>query len=310
VKDIFQLRDFTNNNKRWIEEFFIMIKPDDLKFQKLDFEGLKTLIKWADEEGWNPGLNDAEVFWKTDPDGYYGYYYQGDLIAGGSIVSYDKQFGFMGFFIVKPEYRSHGIGTKLWYQRRNTLISRLNKDAAIGMDGVIAMQPFYKKGGFEIESRDERHERIGEKFEVNKNISPIEGKDFDSVLSYDKQCFGFARPQFLTLWLKQTNVNTFKYYYNEKLLGFAVIRKANKGYKVCPLFADNAEIAEELYKACLNSVINEPLYIDIPVINRDAVALIKKYNTTYVFECARMYYGKTPKLDINKIFGITTFELG
>jgi GNAT superfamily N-acetyltransferase len=284
-----------------------MININDLKFQKLDFEGLKSLVKWAEEEGWNPGLNDAEVFWKTDPDGYYGYYYKGELIAGGSIVSYEGQFGFMGFFIVKPGYRSHGIGRKLWYQRRDTLISRLNKSATIGMDGVIAMQPFYNKGGFEIEFRDERHERIGEGFEIDKSISSIEEKNFDSILSYDKKSFGFSRPQFLIPWLKQSTVKTFKYVEDKKLKGFAVIRKANKG---CPLFADNPEIAEELYKACLNSVIGEPLYIDIPMINQEAVALIKKYNTTYVFECARMYYGKPPDIEINKVFGITTFELG
>jgi GNAT superfamily N-acetyltransferase len=287
-----------------------MININDLKFQKLDFEGLKSLVKWAEEEGWNPGLNDAEVFWKTDPDGYYGYYYKGELIAGGSIVSYEGQFGFMGFFIVKPGYRSHGIGRKLWYQRRDTLISRLNKSATIGMDGVIAMQPFYNKGGFEIEFRDERHERIGEGFEIDKSISSIEEKNFDSILSYDKKSFGFSRPQFLIPWLKQSTVKTFKYVEDKKLKGFAVIRKANRGYKVCPLFADNPEIAEELYKACLNSVIGEPLYIDIPMINQEAVALIKKYNTTYVFECARMYYGKPPDIEINKVFGITTFELG
>ena len=287
-----------------------MINTENLIFQKLNFEGLKVLIKWADEEGWNPGLDDADVFWKTDPDGYYGYYYNGKLIAGGSIVSYDKQFGFMGFFIVKPEYRSHGIGRKLWYQRRDTLISRLNKGASIGMDGVIAMQPFYKKGGFEIEFRDERHEKIGEKFDVDKNISVIEEEDFNSVLAYDKQCFGFPRPQFLIPWLKQSNVKTFKYFDDTKLSGFAIIRKTNKGYKVCPLFADNAEIAEDLYKACLNSVIGEPLYLDIPMKNQDAVGLIKKYNTSYVFECARMYYGKPPQMNINKVFGITTFELG
>ena len=287
-----------------------MINITDLYFQKLGFKGIKTLVNWANEEGWNPGINDAEIFWKTDPDGYYGYYHNNELIAGGSIVSYDKLFGFMGFFIVKPEYRSHGIGRKLWYQRRDTLISRLNKDATIGMDGVIAMQPFYKKGGFEIEFRDERHEKIGRKFEVTNNISPIEKKDFESVLDYDKQCFGFPRQKFLIPWLKQSSVKTFKYIDSYKLRGFAVIRKANNGYKVCPLFADNAEIAEELYKACLNSVIGEQLYIDIPMINHDAVALVKKYKTTYIFECARMYHGKPPDIKINRVFGITTFELG
>jgi len=37
---------------------------DQLQFQKLDFKGLQILLKWAEEEGWNPGPNDADVFWQ------------------------------------------------------------------------------------------------------------------------------------------------------------------------------------------------------------------------------------------------------
>ena len=36
----------------------------------------------------------------------------------------------------------------------------------------------------------------------------------------------------------------------------------------------------------------------------------KKYATDYVFGCARMYYGNPPDININKVFCITTFELG
>ncbi len=287
-----------------------MLDKDVLKFQKLDLQGVKTLVSWAKDEGWNPGPYDADVFFATDPNGFYGYFHEGSLIGGGSIVSYNKEFGFMGFFILKPEYRLHGIGRKLWYERRDTLLSRLNKDAPIGMDGVIAMQPFYKKGGFEISFRDERYEKFGMKFEIDKNISPILDADVTSTLAYDKQCFGFSRPQFMKPWLRLPGNKTFKYTEGDKLKGFAIVRKSDKGYKVCPLFADNEMIAEELYKACLNSVSGEALYIDIPVINEGAVNIVKKYNSTYVFECARMYYGTPPDVDVNKVFGITTFELG
>ncbi|AGA91039.1 hypothetical protein Thimo_2296 [Thioflavicoccus mobilis 8321] len=31
---------------------------------------LDTLVDWAAAEGWNPGLNDAQIFWDTDPDGF------------------------------------------------------------------------------------------------------------------------------------------------------------------------------------------------------------------------------------------------
>jgi GNAT superfamily N-acetyltransferase len=287
-----------------------MVNINELQFQKLGLEGVKNLVDWAKAEGWNPGPHDAEVFYATDPDGFYGYFYNDKMIGGGSIVSYNKEFGFMGFFIVKSEYRSLGIGRKLWYRRRDTLLSRLNEGAPIGMDGVIAMQPFYKKGGFEISFRNERYEKTGTKFKTGSNISPITDADIDSILDYDKQCFGFSRPQFIKPWLMLPGNKTFKYTENDKLRGFAIVRKADKGFKVCPLFADTEIVAEELYKACLNSVQGDSLFLDIPVINKGAVNLIKKYSGTYVFECARMYYGNPPDININKVFGITTFELG
>ncbi|MCP4551517.1 MAG: GNAT family N-acetyltransferase [Bacteroidetes bacterium] len=283
---------------------------DQLQLQKLNFEGLKTLLKWAEEEGWNPGPNDADVYWATDPEGFYGYSYKGDLIAGGSIVSYNKEFGFMGFFIVKPEYRSFGIGRKLWYQRRDALLSRLNMGASIGMDGVVALQPFYQKGGFKIAFRDVRYEKKGMQFRLDKNIYPIGEDDISSILAYDKQCFGFSRPQFIIPWLNLPGNKTFKYIENDQVKGFSIVRKANTGYKICPLFADTENIAKELYKACLNSVIGEPLYIDIPTINQGSLNLIKEYGAKYIFECARMYYGKSPNIKIDKVYGVTTFELG
>jgi GNAT superfamily N-acetyltransferase len=285
-------------------------KMTELKLTKLGLEGLKTLVGWAAAEGWNPGYYDAEVFYKTDPDGFYGYFLDGELIAGGSIVAYGKEFGFMGFFIVRPEYRAQGIGRRLWHQRRDKLIARLKKEAPIGMDGVVDMQPFYQKGGFEIAFRDERHELTGRNEEVDHRISPIENQDFDSVDKYDRLCFGFSRSRFLKNWLQMPRINTFKFSEKRHLQGYAVMRKALIGYKICPLFAENSEVAEALLKACLNQVPGEYVYLDIPMVNKAAVELTQKYNSIYVFECARMYYGKAPEMDTDKIFGITTFELG
>jgi len=288
----------------------MLLNTDELQFLKLDLNGLKTLVTWARLEGWNPGSFDADVFYQTDPDGFYGYFLKDELIGGGSIVSYDGLFGFMGFFIVKPEYRSQGVGMQLWYQRRDMLLSRLQPNAAIGMDGVADMQPFYQKGGFKISFKDERYERKGASFKKSPYISNILKSDLHDILSYDTQCFGVPRSKFLKLWLFMPESKTFKYVEDDQLKGFAMIRKANTGYKICPLFADNPVVAEALYQACLNAAGDGLIYIDIPVINKAALHLVNKYQATYVFECARMYYGNAPKVEIDKVFGITSFELG
>ena len=287
------------------------MKPTDQPaFKKLDLTGLKTLVKWAANEGWNPGPYDAEAFYNTDPDGFYGYFFNGEMVGGGSIVSYSGNFGFMGFFIVKPEYRGTGIGKNLWYQRRDTLLARLKPGAAIGMDGVVAMQPFYQKGGFDIAFKDERYERLGEAFEIDPHITPINPEDFPAIRQMDTACFGFDRWHFMQHWLAMPNLQTFKMKVNDRLLGYALLRKAAVGYKICPLFAEDFCVAEELYKACLTAAVGQPLYLDIPMCNPAAIELTRKYNTQYVFECARMYYGTPPQMAIKKVFGLTSFELG
>lgn len=83
------------------------------------------------------------------------------------------------------------------------------------------------------------------------------------------------------------------------------------GYKIGPLFAGSFENAESLFltlKAQVKS--NQPLFLDIPEPNLEAIKLVEKYNMTVSFETARMYTGTEPNLPINNIFGVTTFELG
>lgn len=38
--------------------------------------------------------------------------------------------------------------------------------------------------------------------------------------------------------------------------------------------------------------------------------ILNRYNMKKIFETARMYTKEAPRLPINKIFGVTTFELG
>lgn len=283
---------------------------ENIEVKKLAYQDLETLMSWASQEGWNPGKDDAKVFWNTDPDGFYGCFFENNLIAGGAIISYNDEYGFMGLFIVHSDYRNDGIGRELWHFRRDMILSRLQPNATIGMDGVLAMQPFYSKGGFNIAYRDERYEFLSTSFSFSKDISTIESNDFEAIVAYDVTFFGCARAKFLEGWLNMPESKTFKYKKDNEILGYAVIRKAETGYKIGPLFANNLEIADELLKSCFSAFPNDSVFLDIPTINNDAVELVKKYGGKYVFECARMYYGKDPNTPINNIYGITTFELG
>ena len=61
----------------------------------------------------NPGLFDAESFHAADPDGFLLGELDGEPIGSVSAVRYGTEFGFLGFYIVKPAYRGQGYGLRL-----------------------------------------------------------------------------------------------------------------------------------------------------------------------------------------------------
>lgn len=282
-----------------------------ISFRGMTRDELEIAVQWAAQEGWNPGLYDADVFWRTDPNGFLALVVDGEMVGCGSIVSYDGNFGFMGFFIIRPDLRGKGLGSKLWIRRRDLLLERLAPGAAIGMDGVFAMQPFYAKGGFKFEQRNLRMQGVAIRKEYDKTrVSAISTSDLSAVLKFDREHFGFERETFLRGWLDMPESFAYKYVENGSLQGFGLIRKCQTGWKVGPLFARNFSIADELYKALACNAVGEAIFLDAPEINPDAMKLAATYELIECFGCARMYYGTAPVLPWHEIFGITSFELG
>ena len=133
---------------------------DQIHIRNMTRTELDVLVEWAANEDWNPGLNDADLFWATDPDAFIAAEFNGEMIGGGSIVNYGGVCGFMGLFIVHPGFRGRNFGHQLWIARRDCLIKRLHAPARIEMDGVFNMQSFYTKGGFQFRHRDLRFQRV------------------------------------------------------------------------------------------------------------------------------------------------------
>lgn len=286
------------------------MQDSELVIRQMRRQELDVLIDWAVQEGWNPGLCDADVFWATDPRAFIAAELGGELIGGGSIVSYAGVYGFMGFFIIHPEYRNQGLGNKLWQARLQLLIERLREPAIIGMDGVFNMQAYYAKGGFEFVQRDIRFEGRARVLPFSDKVTDLCHVPFDVLESYDRKHFPAPRGEFLSRWIVQPGTAAMAFVQSGKLLGYGVIRPCRIGYKIGPLFADTVEIANELFCALTSPFEGEPMFLDVPEDNVDSVNMVQQYNMEEVFSCAKMYFGKPPSLPQHEIYGVTTFELG
>jgi GNAT superfamily N-acetyltransferase len=268
------------------------------------------LVRWAADEGWNPGLQDARIFWATDPEGFIAAELEDELIGGGTIVSYHGEFGFMGLFVVRPEFRGRGLGSQLWHARVRLLQSRLRGGAAIGMDGVFEMQDWYAQGGFEFAHRSIRYEGRGVEVERAPGLVAAAEVPFERLAEYDRRCFPTWREGFLRRWLEQPGGLALAAVEGETVRGYGVIRTCGIGGKIGPLFADDGDIAESLFTALSAHLPGAPIYLDVPEINAFAMGLARRHEMKEVFGTARMYLGPRPKMAEHRIYGITTFELG
>lgn len=288
---------------------------EQLEIRNMTRSEVDELVEWAALEGWNPGLHDAELFWAPDPEAFIAADLEGEMIGGGAITSYNGEYGFMGFFIVRPEFRGQGYGDILWHARRNRLLNRLKSGASIGLDGVFEMQNYYAKGGFVFSHRNMRFrtditKRPEESQDQHKHISPLADVSFDQLMDYDRTCFPANRSNFLKAWLSQSDALALGYLNDGKLKGYGVVRRCREGCKIGPLFADDAKVAEALYMPLSGFADGGPLFLDAPENNPAAMALVSNHGMTEVFGCARMYLGAPPVLAHERIFGVTTFELG
>ena len=288
---------------------------DALLIRNMTRPEVDELVARAAAEGWNPGLHDAELFWATDPEAFIAAELDGKLIGGGAITAYGGEFGFMGFFIVWPEFRGRGLGNTLWHARRERLLARLREGASIGMDGVFAMQAYYAKGGFVFSHRDIRF-----RADIPQTVeTPTAGGDdivaaaeipFDALAAFDRTCFPAPRPTFLRGWISQPDALALACLRDGALCGYGVIRRCAEGHKIGPLFASDTPAAETLFTHLAAHGAGGPVFLDAPENNPDALALVHRHGMVEVFGCARMYLGPVPDIAHRRVFGVTTFELG
>jgi ribosomal protein S18 acetylase RimI-like enzyme len=266
---------------------------------------LNLALEWAAAEGWNPGLHDAECFYAAYPEGFFlGEFADGEPIGCVSAVAYDKHYGFLGFYIVKPQYRGRGFGLQLWDAAMAYLGGR-----NVGLDGVVAQQGNYRKSGFKLAYRNIRHQGEGGGAEPS-GLLDLPSVAFDEIARYDGTVFPSARPSFLRLWIRQPQGAAFGVQGKQRLEGYGVLRACRRGFKIGPLFADDPYIAGTLFQGLASRVPGQPIFLDTPEANPAAIELAKRHGMEPVFETARMYTMGSPAGRIDRCFGVTTFELG
>jgi len=265
---------------------------------------LALALEWAAAEGWNPGLHDAHCFYSADPQGFFVGERDGLPIGCVSAVRYGSGFGFLGLYIVKAEHRGQGFGLVLWRAALDHL-----GDRVIGLDGVVAQQENYRRSGFRLAFRNIRQKGRGGG-EAPPGLTELAAVPIGEILRYDATAFPAPRAEFLKSWISQPGAVALGVVDGRRLEGYGVLRACPEGFKIGPLFADDEKTADRLAAGLMARAPGAPVFLDTPEANPGALALAARYAMAPVFETARMLKNGAPAMQVERCFGVTTFELG
>ncbi|MFD2058861.1 GNAT family N-acetyltransferase [Mesorhizobium calcicola] len=271
----------------------------------LSLHELAVLIDWAAAEGWNPGLEDAAMFQAADPLGFIGAFVGNEMVAAISAVAYGSEFGFIGLYICRPDKRGKGYGKAVWNAGMNRLAGR-----TIGLDGVAEQQANYLRKGFRPAYETIRYSGRAAGPAVRADgLRTVTAQLVPDIIAYDASCFPAPRRAFLQRWLQAPH-HGLAAISSRGTTGYAVARPCRSGFKIGPLFAHNIDTALQLLDGLAGACEGGDLHIDVPAENIGFIAALEAAGFAPTFSTTRMYKGLPPKLDLQRLFGVTTLELG
>ena len=269
-----------------------------MSIRTMTADDLALVLDWAAQEGWNPGLDDADAFLAADPAGFFVKEADGEPVAAISVVNHSASFAFLGLYICRPDRRGQGHGMDVWKAGIAHAGARV-----IGLDGVPDQQENYANSGF---VRHGATTRLGGVLPGGSAPEPA-SIDPEVLMASDSIHQGYSRPRFLSAWLAQSPARqTFAL----SRSAFATARLCREGLKVGPFYAQTPDEAASLFAAIAAAYPGKTTIVDVPDNAPQMGRMLADWGFARSFETARMYRGAPPDAKLPDFYGVGTLELG
>lgn len=292
-----------------------------LNIRPLDQSDIPLVTLWSRQEGFTPGVGDVDIYRHTDRQGLWLGWLDSKPIGCIAGIRYNEFYGFIGLFLVIPEFRGNGYGLKLWKHALEHLLDI----PCIGLEAAPERVDDYSNWGFEISSPTTRWQWVGNG-EIKSNINCqeaifdglriLEGEEIppEIVQPYDAKREPSPRPHFLSDWLEHPAGKVLALVDQNGLChGFGRIRpcllREGEGWRIGPLIADTPRLAELLLRRLVKS---HPgiILLDVPGRNTNAQPLLENLEFNKVSQTIRMYRGQQPPISMFDVYALACLELG
>jgi ribosomal-protein-alanine N-acetyltransferase len=280
---------------------------------------IPEIVRWARNEDFSPGFGDVDIYRNTDKQGVWVGWLDSTPVGCIAGIKYNNIYGFIGLYIVRPEYRGQGYGHRLWEQA----LCHLQDVQCVGLEAASHLITHYAEWGFKTSSQTIRWQLlnteeglIAEAALDPQDLNIVSGPEIplEAVKKYDSEREFTARPHFLSQWLEHPSGKVIALIdkYNH-CHGFARIRPcllpAGEGWRIGPILADSPVLAKVLI---LNLLAEHKgvILIDSPERNGNAKSLLSSLGFREISATTRMYMGSHNAVLTKDVYGLACLELG
>jgi len=259
-------------------------------------------------EKWNNTRKDIERMFKLNPSGCFVAEVKGKRVGHVFSVRYGK-LGWIGFLIVRAEYRVKGVGTLLMRKAMDHLLGCGVE--TIKLEAVPKIASLYRKLGFVDEYDSLRFFGKTRKLTsaASSNVKSLQKSMIEEVAKFDAEYFGADRSEVLMRLCSDYPKLCYVSCIESKIVGYIMCRRAESGYRAGPWVCapKDPRNSRELLAKCVERLgQNAELYIGVPAANKVAVKIMQEFGFEQYSKSIRMRFGK--KLETDDIKGV--FAIG
>ena len=257
-------------------------------------------------QGWNGGRHDVETFATADPGAWLVAEVDGRPVGVTLATRWNDAFGWIGVYLVDPDFRGRGIGLALFGAALDRLEPR-----SVGLDGDPRQQDNYRRSGFvDVHGNTRWYGPAGVWSETGEVVPPSD-VPFDALVAIDAQALGSERPSLLRAWIDQPEAVSVAAVRGGHVVGFATARPASDGWKVGPVHALDADVAATVIAGAVAHLAPETTcWLDTPDPNTAAADLLRAHGYEAAPTSGLMVRGTPPPADLGISFAITAHEVG
>ena len=259
------------------------------------------------KEEWNDRREDAARMLGFEPEGCL--LAEADNVCAGHIfsITYGSSLAWIGYVIVKAEFRNQGIATLLMKKALEYI--RGKRVQTVKLEAVPEIADLYHKLGFIDEYDSLRFAGTSRHYALPRDstVKPLTPSLIAEISRFDATYFGTDRTRVLSKLHDEFPELCLVDRGPSGVEGYVMCRRAEFGYKLGPWVCrpGNPEVARQLLTTCLSALEpNAQVFIGTPAPNTTATRILQEYGFTQYSKSIRMRLGQPANDRIAGIFAI------